>query len=66
MNDRSLTTFAVAKELSVVGKTVSNWIDRGYLKAYRTPGGHRRIWPKDLAEFKQKMFGERQSSQPGG
>lgn len=31
--------------------TVINWIDGGKLKAYKTPGGHRRINRADLIEF---------------
>ena len=30
---------------------MANWIDRGYLPAFRTPGGHRRVDPKVLTGF---------------
>jgi CheY-like chemotaxis protein len=30
---------------------VVNWVNGGLLKAHRTPGGHRRISPPDLAAF---------------
>ena len=31
--------------------SVANWIDRGKLNAYRTPGGHRRVAVGDLVVF---------------
>ncbi|MFW6133585.1 MAG: response regulator, partial [Planctomycetota bacterium] len=31
--------------------SVANWIDRGLLKAHRTPGGHRRVTGEDLLAF---------------
>jgi excisionase family DNA binding protein len=49
-----LTTNAIGKLVGVSERTVANWIDRGYLTAFRTPGGHRRVEKKILAEFLQK------------
>jgi excisionase family DNA binding protein len=46
-----LTTFEASRYLNVAPKTVSNWIDAGHLKAYRTVGGHRRIRREDLEAF---------------
>jgi excisionase family DNA binding protein len=46
-----LTTFEASRYLNVAPKTVSNWIDAGHLKAYRTVGGHRRIRRQDLEAF---------------
>ena len=40
-----------AKICGVVNQTVINWINRGFLKALKTPGGQFRIYPDDLAEF---------------
>ncbi len=37
--------------LGVAAGSVANWIDRGQLKAGKTPGGHRRIEAEDLLEF---------------
>ena len=48
---RQLSTFAAAQLLQVDPGSVANWIDRGMLKAHRTPGGHRRIIETDLVVF---------------
>ncbi len=47
----TLSTSAVARLLKVSVGSIVNWIDKGDLKAGRTPGGHRRIDVKDLVEF---------------
>lgn len=49
------TVFTASKHCKVASKTIINWIDAGYIKAYRTPGGHRRINRKDLEAFMQKQ-----------
>ncbi len=49
------TVFTASKYCNVSSKTIINWIDAGYIKAYRTPGGHRRINRKDLEEFMKKQ-----------
>ena len=41
----------VANICGVVNQTAINWIKKGYLKAYTTPGGQFRVTPEDLAEF---------------
>jgi len=46
-----LSTAAIAKMLGVDPNSVINWIDQKLLKAYRTPGGHRRVRVEDLIEF---------------
>jgi len=46
-----LTTHQTAKLLGVSLPTVINWINDGKLKAYRTPGGHRRVRAGDLRTF---------------
>ena len=48
------TTHQVAQLLGVSLPTVVNWVNGGLLKAHRTPGGHRRISPPDLAAFAQE------------
>jgi excisionase family DNA binding protein len=45
------TTHDVARLLQVDPSTVSKWIDRKVLMAFRTPGGHRRVRAADLREF---------------
>lgn len=45
------TTFQIARLCDVDISTVINWIDAGKLKAYKTPGGHRRINRADLLDF---------------
>src|SRR3989344_7468872 len=46
-----LTTHEVSRHLKVDLTTVINWCDQGKLKAYRTPGGHRRVQPNDFMHF---------------
>lgn len=41
----------VALLLGADPTSVNRWIDIGKLKAYRTPGGHRRVQHDDLLEF---------------
>lgn len=45
------TTFEVADVCNVTPVTIQNWIDKGWLRAYRTPGGHRRVIREDLLAF---------------
>lgn len=45
------STFEIASMLQVDPGSVSNWIDHNLLKAYRTPGGHRRVNSEDLLGF---------------
>lgn len=49
--DDVFTVFTASKYCNVSSKTIINWIDAGHIKAYRTPGGHRRINRKDLEAF---------------
>ena len=48
---KNLSTFKIAELLHVDPGSVANWIDRGLLKAHRTPGGHRRVAAPDLVDF---------------
>ena len=54
MAHKVLTTHQVAKECNVHHTTVINWVTEGKLKAYTTPGGHRRISEEDLVKFMKK------------
>ncbi|MBI5724025.1 MAG: response regulator [Planctomycetes bacterium] len=49
--DKNYSTFAIAQMLHVDPGSVANWIDQNLLKAYRTPGGHRRVAAQDLVNF---------------
>lgn len=53
---RSYTTIEVARRLGVSLQTVQRWVDAGYLKAWKTLGGHRRI-DADSAEALFKSQG---------
>lgn len=48
------STLDVSAICGVDPVTVARWCDRGDLKCYKTPGGHRRIRREDLLEFLQK------------
>jgi excisionase family DNA binding protein len=45
------TTHEVAQLLQVDASTVSKWIDKKILLAFRTPGGHRRVQAQHLVAF---------------
>src|SRR3954470_13933119 len=49
--DQLYTTHDISQLLQVDPSTVSKWIDRGILIAFRTPGGHRRVRSTDLRSF---------------
>src|SRR4051794_24758012 len=49
--DNLFTTHDISRMLQVDPSTVSKWIDRGVLIAFRTPGGHRRVRSGDLRSF---------------
>jgi hypothetical protein len=48
------TTFDVSRICQANIASIKNWIMKGYLKAFRTPGGHYRIQKKDLINFLRK------------
>lgn len=50
-----LTVFQAAKLCSVSPKTITNWIEAGHIKAFKTVGGHRRIKRTHLRAFMQKQ-----------
>ena len=49
--NRLLTSHEVATLVQVSPSSVLNWIDQGKLRAFRTPGGHRRVASEELIEF---------------
>lgn len=46
-----VSTRRISRMLGCSERAVANWVDRGYIPAYRTPGGHRRIRLADVREF---------------
>lgn len=46
-----LTVYEASKFCGVSSKTITNWIEAGHIKAFRTVGGHRRISLSDLNAF---------------
>lgn len=45
------SSYQIGKMLDVSRQAVNQWIDKGYIRAYRTPGGHRRVRREDLIGF---------------
>ena len=43
-----LSLRAACHLLQVNQATLRQWADNGYLRVYRTPGGHRRFWSDDV------------------
>jgi len=50
-SERLYTTHEIADLLQVDPSTVSKWIDKGLLPAFRTPGRHRRVQRAHLTDF---------------
>lgn len=41
----------IAKMCGVVNQTVINWITKGHIESFRTPGGQYRVYPDVLRAF---------------
>src|SRR5881394_2171972 len=52
--EKTFTTFQIADICNVRPTTVIKWANQARIKAYTTPGGHRRIRESDLMEFLRK------------
>ncbi|OGS21126.1 MAG: hypothetical protein A3J83_00705 [Elusimicrobia bacterium RIFOXYA2_FULL_40_6] len=50
-SDKILTTYEISKLCKVDLSTVIDWVNQGKIKAYRTPGGHRRVKLEDFYAF---------------
>ncbi len=53
--DDVFTVYKASQYCKVSPQTIINWIESGYINAYKTPGGHRRISVKDLESFMKKQ-----------
>lgn len=56
-NQRWLTLKDASAFLGVHYTTVRNWADRGEIRVFRTPGGHRRFSVDDLRDFLEERVG---------
>ncbi len=45
------TTYDIGRMTGTDPTTVHKWIDKGLMRGYRTPGGHRRVRSEDLRTF---------------
>ena len=61
MEKSTITTAQAAKLLGVSPQTVQKWVDAGYLPAWKTVGGHRRL----DAEAVDRMVASRHAPVPG-
>ncbi len=48
---RLYSALEIANMCGVVNQTAINWIRKGTIKAFMTPGGQYRVYPNDLARF---------------
>ena len=55
-----ITTTKASKICGVTRTTITKWIDRGLVKAFVTPGGHRKIREEDLLNFMERQGGNPQ------
>ena len=51
MTPVQFSSFQIGRMLNVSRQAVNQWIDKGYIRSYRTPGGHRRVKREDLIGF---------------
>lgn len=52
--EKTFTTFQIAEICNVRPTTVIKWANQSRIKAYTTPGGHRRVKESDLLSFLKK------------
>ncbi len=52
--DRYYSTRELAKLFRVNESTIKRWADKGELKCFKTPGGHRKYTPEHVVEFISK------------
>jgi len=49
--DTQLTSHEVGKMLQSNPSSINKWVKEGRIAAFRTPGGHRRMFAKDVVAF---------------
>ncbi|WP_370187745.1 helix-turn-helix domain-containing protein, partial [Aeromicrobium sp.] len=54
MKKHALTTNEAADLLGFARTSVINWVEKGELKSFLTPGGHRRFEMEDIHAFAEK------------
>ena len=54
MKKHALTTNEAADLLGFARTSVINWVEKGELKSFQTPGGHRRFEMEDIQAFAKK------------
>ena len=55
MDQMFFTTFEISQICGVNPTTVQNWVKSRKLKAFKTPGGHRRVRREDLIQFMKEF-----------
>lgn len=55
VGEKTFTTHQIARICNVYPTTVISWIKRNKIKAFTTPGGHRRVLKEDLLRFLQQF-----------
>jgi excisionase family DNA binding protein len=55
LDKQVFTTFEVARICNANITSIKNWIDKGNLRAFRTPGGHFRIEKAVLVDFLERF-----------
>ncbi len=55
-NTNFLTTREAAKQLGISLSTVQGWVENGALRAWKTPGGHRRIPVEEVETIRQRQL----------
>ena len=51
LEDRYFRSGELARLLHVDESTVKRWADRGLIRCYRTPGGHRKFTSQQVLDF---------------
>ena len=66
LEDRYFRSGELARLLHVDESTVKRWADRGLIRCYRTPGGHRKFTSRQVLDFIKQYRYEVISTDPTG